>query len=150
MNNKSVCDLLSGTITLTGLILFLLKYIVYDMDIKYLIGEIILCTAGIAGYIIALIKLNTKKRLISKGERIKTKVIKIEKEKQHFLTNMKKYYIVTEWINPENNEKIYFYSKSIYFDPTETIIRKNIDFFYVYLNKDELTDYHMDLELLAK
>ena len=58
------------------------------------------------------------------------------------------YRIICEWSNPLDNKKYIFKSKNIWINPEDIIIERDIQQFPVYINRDNMKKYVVDIDIL--
>ena len=58
------------------------------------------------------------------------------------------YRIICEWNNPLDNKKYIFKSKNIWINPEDIIIERDIQQFPVYINRDNMKKYVVDIDIL--
>ena len=57
------------------------------------------------------------------------------------------YRIICEWNNPLDSKKYIFKSKNIWINPENTIIERNIKQFPVYINRNDIKNYFVDIDI---
>ena len=57
------------------------------------------------------------------------------------------YRIICEWNNPLDSKKYIFKSKNIWINPENTIIERNIKQFPVYINRNDIKKYFVDIDI---
>ncbi len=88
-----------------------------------------------------------KDYLLSNGRRVEAKFQTVDFNNSLTVNGRHPYVIITQWINPTNNEMHEFKSDNIWFDPKEFIKTENIT---VFIDPKNFKKYWMDIRFLPK
>lgn len=91
-----------------------------------------------------------KKQLRENGEIIYAKYLDTKINRSYSVNNIYPYNIICEWNNPQDNKKYIFKSENIWFNPENIIQERNIKTFPVYINKNKIEEYLVDIENISE
>ena len=91
-----------------------------------------------------------EKRLKENGELIYANYVETVLNTSYRVNGKCPYNIICEWNNPLDGKKYVFKSKNIWTDPESTIEERNIKQFPVYINRDNMKKYAIDIEVLTE
>ena len=91
----------------------------------------------------------SEKRLKENGELIYADYVETIINISYSVNGRHPYKIICEWTNPLDGEEYTFKSKNIWSNPEDIIEERNIKQFPVYINRDNMKKYAIDIEVLT-
>ena len=98
-----------------------------------------------------LIKSKNKKletSLKEKGDVIYADYVETIVNRSYRVNGRHPYQIICEWSNPLDDKKYIFKSKNIWIKPENIIIERNIKQFPIYINRNNMKKYVLDIDIL--
>ena len=95
-------------------------------------------------------KSKDEKSLIENGELIYASYVETVLNTLYIINGQNPYNIICEWENPLDNKKYVFKSKNIWINPESIIEKRNIKYFPVYIDKDNMAKYVIDIDVLTE
>ena len=98
-----------------------------------------------------LIKSKNKKletSLKEKGDVIYADYVETIVNRSYRVNGIPPYQIICEWSNPLDDKKYIFKSKNIWIKPENIIIERNIKQFPIYINRNNMKKYVLDIDIL--
>ena len=105
---------------------------------------------GATGIIVKIRKKNEEKQLRENGEKIYASYVETAINTSYTVNGKNPYNIICEWNNPSDNKNYIFKSKNIWINPENFIEEKNMKQFPVYINKDNMKKYVIDIDSLTE
>lgn len=95
-------------------------------------------------------KKRKEKFLRSNGDVIYAKYVKTILNISYSVNGINPYNIICEWDNPADNKKYIFKSDNIWNNPESIIQERNIDVIPVYINRNKINEYVMDIDNITE
>ena len=111
---------------------------------------IIFVIIGVSGIVIKIKNDIKEKSLKENGELIYADYIETALNTLYEVNGRHPYNIICEWNNPLDGKRYVFKSRNIWKDPESTIEERNIKQFPVYINRDNMKKYAIDIEVLTE
>ena len=89
-----------------------------------------------------------EKSLKENGDAIYADYVETIVNNSYSVNGIHPYRIICEWSNPLDNKKYIFKSKNIWINPEDIIIERDIQQFPVYINRDNMKKYVVDIDIL--
>ena len=109
---------------------------------------IIFFTIGVTGFLIKSRNKKLEKFLKENGDVIYADYVETILNRSYSVNDRHPYRIICEWNNPLDNKKYIFKSKNIWINPEDIIIERDIQQFPVYINRDNMKKYFVDIDIL--
>lgn len=120
------------------------------MMIFLLILPTIFIIVGLVGIIKEIKHYKIKKTLKQVGDIVYADYIETRINYAYSLNRKHPYNIICEWYNPSDNKKYIFESDIIWYDPENIINERNIETFPVYINRENIEEYVVDIEQVTE
>lgn len=124
-----------------------------SLDIVTLIFPVfglIFFSIGLIGIIFNINKKKKEKYLKENGDQIYAKYIETIVNVNYAVNGRHPYNIICEWENPSDNKKYIFRSGNIWINPENIINEKNIKMFPVYIKRDDIKEYAVDIQQIEE
>ena len=105
---------------------------------------------GVSGIVIKIKNDVKEKSLKENGELIYADYVEIVSNNLYEVNGRHPYNIICEWNDPLDGKKYVFKSRNIWTDPESTIEERNIKQFPVYINRDNMKKYAIDIDVLTE
>ena len=122
-----------------------------SLDLLFLMfpgfGLVFLAIGG-TGLLIKSRNKKLEKSLKENGDVIYANYVETIVNRSYSVNNRHPYRIICEWNNPSDSKKYIFKSKNIWINPENIIIERNIKQFPVYINRNNMKKYVVDIDIL--
>lgn len=121
--------------------LFVLMFPIFGM---------IFLIVGVRGILVKAKKSKDEKNLKENGELIYADYVETVLNTLYAVNGKNPYNIICEWNNPLDSKKYIFKSNNIWINPKSIIEERNIKQFPVYINRDNIEKYVIDIDVLTE
>lgn len=105
---------------------------------------------GTTGILVKIKKGKEEKSLRENGEIIYANYVETVRNTSYTVNRKYPYNIICEWNNPLDNKNYIFKSKNIWINPEKTIEEREIRQFPIYINRDNMKKYIIDIDSLTE
>ena len=105
---------------------------------------------GVSGIVIKIKNDIKEKSLKENGELIYAEYVETVLNTLYEVNGRHPYNIICEWNNPLDGKKYVFKSRNIWKDPESIIEERNIKQFQVYINRENMKKYAIDIDVLTE
>ena len=120
------------------------------MMIFFIILPTIFIIIGAYGIVNGIKKYKKKKHLKQTGDVIYANYVETIINYGYSVNKRHPYRIICEWDNPADNKRYIFESDNIWYNVENIINERNIDKIPVYINRDKIEEYVVDVEQVTK